>query len=67
MKMKFAAINRDTNQVMDLFDSEHEAYNAMMEYIAQDRLNHTANLQGYYVSMMILDSNNNLVIRGRYR
>ena len=67
MKMKFAAINRDTNRIMDMFDREHEAYNAMMTYIAEDRMNNNVSFNGYYVSMMVLDSNNNVVIRGRNR
>ena len=64
MKMKFAAINRDTNAIKDLFDSAYEAYNAMTEYMAEDRKNNTICFRGYGVKMLILDENDNVVIGG---
>ncbi|MCR4999534.1 MAG: hypothetical protein K6A05_06835 [Lachnospiraceae bacterium] len=64
MKMKFATISRSTNKVMGMFDAEYEAYDAMMKYIAEDRANNLNTCNDYFVRMMILDSNDQVVIQG---
>ncbi len=64
MQMKYAAINRDTNEVIDLFDSAHEANAVVAKCIAEDRANHVTRLKGYGVKMMILDDKDKVVIDG---
>lgn len=65
MRMKFATINRNSNDVVEMFDGEAEAYDAMLKYEAADRANNRFYFNNYYVSMMILDNDGNVVIRGR--
>ncbi|MCR5640261.1 MAG: hypothetical protein K6G04_02785 [Lachnospiraceae bacterium] len=65
MRMKFATINRNSNDVVGLFDGEAEAYSAMLSYEAADRANNSFRFNQYYVSMMIMDHHNKVLIRGR--
>ncbi len=65
MKMKFATISRRSNKIIDMFDGEVDAYHAITQYEAADRANNKNSFNNYFVSMMILDSDDNVVIQGR--
>ena len=67
MKMKFATVDRRSNDIVGMYDGEAEAYSAMMRYEAADRANNNFCFGSYYVSMMILDGNGKVVIRGGNR